>query len=91
MATLLDGQEYGLASSELLGSSKTVVHFKITDSCLKTLEELAKVRCFAIYLTRMFNFVTIWQQLVRSATSTNSFPPSNYRLENLTCFFKAKK
>ncbi|XP_005088885.1 RNA polymerase II elongation factor ELL [Aplysia californica] len=42
MATLLEGQEYGLASNELLGSNKTVIHFKLTDSCLKTLEELSK-------------------------------------------------
>ncbi|XP_059169758.1 RNA polymerase II elongation factor ELL2-like [Physella acuta] len=44
MATLVDGREYGLASNALSEGNKTVVHFKLTDTALKTLENFYKIK-----------------------------------------------
>ena len=40
MAELVEGQRYGLSSNT--ESDKTIIHLKLTDSALKTLEEYAK-------------------------------------------------
>ncbi|KAK7010524.1 RNA polymerase II elongation factor ELL2 [Biomphalaria glabrata] len=42
MATLMEGREYGLASNALSEENKTVVHFKLTDTALKTLEHYSR-------------------------------------------------
>ncbi|KAL5005257.1 hypothetical protein ScPMuIL_018713 [Solemya velum] len=42
MAALVEGHQYGLSSHELLTQNKTVVHVKLTDSALKTIEEFVK-------------------------------------------------
>ncbi|CAG5131040.1 unnamed protein product, partial [Candidula unifasciata] len=42
MATLVEGREYGLASNDLSQENKTIVHFKLTDTALKTLEDFSK-------------------------------------------------
>ncbi|GFN80526.1 RNA polymerase ii elongation factor ell-like [Plakobranchus ocellatus] len=44
MATLVEGREYGLASNSFSEEDKTVVHFKLTDAALKTLENYARVK-----------------------------------------------
>lgn len=44
MATLVEGREYGLASNALSEGNKTVVHFKLTDTALKTLENFYKIK-----------------------------------------------
>lgn len=44
MATLVEGQEYGLASNSLIDEDKTVIHFKLTDAALKTLESYSRLQ-----------------------------------------------
>ncbi|KAH9510009.1 hypothetical protein Btru_044824 [Bulinus truncatus] len=44
MATLMEGREYGLASNALSEDNKTVVHFKLTDTALKTLENYSRTK-----------------------------------------------
>ncbi|CAL1538357.1 unnamed protein product [Lymnaea stagnalis] len=44
MATLVEGREYGLASNTLSEENKSVVHFKLTDTALKTLDNFSKIK-----------------------------------------------
>ena len=41
-ASLVQGQEYGLASNVSTSGTKTLIHFKLTDSALRTLEEYSR-------------------------------------------------
>ncbi|KAL8565288.1 hypothetical protein ACOMHN_001186 [Nucella lapillus] len=43
-ATLVEGQKYGLNSKDSTSGNKTVIHFKLTDSALRALEEFSKIK-----------------------------------------------
>lgn len=43
-ATLDEGREYGLASNVSTSGNKTFIHFKLTDSALRALEEYSKIK-----------------------------------------------
>ena len=44
MATLVEGREYGLASNSSADEDQTIIHFKLTDAALKTLENYSRVK-----------------------------------------------
>ncbi|XP_076444027.1 LOW QUALITY PROTEIN: RNA polymerase II elongation factor ELL-like [Babylonia areolata] len=44
MATLVEGREYGLSSNVSTNDQKTCIHFKLTDSALRALEEYSKIK-----------------------------------------------
>lgn len=44
MATLVEGEKYGLSSTSANYEQKSVVHVKLTDSALKAIEDVLKCK-----------------------------------------------
>lgn len=50
MATLVEGEKYGLSSTSANYELKSVVHVKLTDSALKAIEDLLKCKVWSVYV-----------------------------------------
>lgn len=62
MAALVEGHQYGLSSHELLTQNKSVVHVKLTDSALKTIEEFVKSKVSKIqFVIEACTMIIMWR------------------------------
>lgn len=70
MAELVEGQRYGLSSNT--EGDKTIIHLKLTDSALKTLEEYAKQKASDFeFFCRIFHVRFVF--VCRSSYVASSF------------------